>query len=324
MKALLRIVGMGLLGGLAFGTPPSALARLEVGASVQISARADFHVPLAAHGSWVEVGSYGRCWRPARVAVGWRPYCDGTWVWTDCGWYWQSDEPWAWACYHYGTWVYDSDLGWVWIPDIEWAPAWVHWRVGGGYIGWAPCPPRGVVVVAPHFSFVAVGRFHDRVRPSSVVINDTTIINNTKVITDVKRVARDISGTRQKVVFNEGPGVAEIQKVTGKKISSVPVQEAARQTTFPQVKAQEASEPTDKTKLKTAPEPNRPANDNPAPSVKPTSPGNSPSKKQIDPSGEHPAKDPKDPNGEPPQPEGKDKAGSSGKPKSKDHDKGKP
>src|SRR5215468_10450777 len=130
------------------------LADLEVTASVQIHSRAEFDAPLATHGSWVQVGSYGRCWRPAHVAVGWRPYCSGEWVWTDCGWYWSSDEPWAWACYHYGSWVFDPAVGWVWVPGVEWAPAWVSWRIGGGYVGWAPCGFHAVVVAPAAFVFV--------------------------------------------------------------------------------------------------------------------------------------------------------------------------
>src|SRR2546426_7680508 len=42
---------------------------LEVSAAVQIHARADFYAPLETHGAWIEVGSYGRCWRPTSVAV---------------------------------------------------------------------------------------------------------------------------------------------------------------------------------------------------------------------------------------------------------------
>jgi hypothetical protein len=54
---------------------------------------------------------------------------------------WFSDEPWAWAAYHYGRWTYNPYYGWVWIPGYEWAPAWVSWRTGGGYYGWAPLGP---------------------------------------------------------------------------------------------------------------------------------------------------------------------------------------
>src|SRR5437016_408876 len=106
MKTLLKTFLVGLLSNLSLGLF-SAVASLEVSASVQIHATTEFYEPLATHGGWVEVGSYGRCWHPAHVAVEWRPYCYGSWVWTDCGWYWESDEPWGWACYHYGSWVYD-------------------------------------------------------------------------------------------------------------------------------------------------------------------------------------------------------------------------
>jgi hypothetical protein len=229
MNTLLRIVGAGLLGGLSLCWPSSVLAKLEVTASLQINARTDFDAPLAMHGLWVTVRSHGRCWRPAGVALSWRPYCDGYWVWTDCGWYWYSDEPWAWACYHYGTWIQDTEFGWVWIPDIEWAPAWVYWRVGGGFIGWAPRPPSGVRVAPSFFSFVAISRFPERVRPSSLVVNDTKIINRTKEITAVKRATRDIGGGRQKVVINDGPGIELVQKARGKVIEAIPIQDVNRE-----------------------------------------------------------------------------------------------
>src|SRR6266850_8446896 len=68
-------------------------------------------------------------------------YCNGHWQRTDAGWYWVSDEPWAWATYHYGRWDLNPRLGWVWVPRTEWAPAWVSWHQGGGYTGWAPLHP---------------------------------------------------------------------------------------------------------------------------------------------------------------------------------------
>src|SRR5882724_5346782 len=119
MKTLNRAAMMLVAGSLIFGSV-HALARLEISADVQINAVSDFYDPLSANGGWVEVGSYGRCWHPAQVGPDWRPYCDGTWVWTDAGWFWESDEPWAWACYHYGSWVYDPGFHWCWVPDVEW------------------------------------------------------------------------------------------------------------------------------------------------------------------------------------------------------------
>jgi hypothetical protein len=211
----------------------TAQATLEIGASVQIHARSEFEAPLAAHGSWVQLRSYGRGWHPARVALDWRPYCDGQWVWTDCGWYWQSDEPWAWACYHYGRWLWGPEFGWVWVPDLEWAPAWVYWRSGGGYIGWAPCPPAGVTIEPRFFAFVQIARFDERVRPRTVIVNDTKIINQTTVIKNIRHETRNIEGDSRKVVINEGPGVDLIRKAGHRNINAVPIQEAARRTSAP-------------------------------------------------------------------------------------------
>jgi uncharacterized protein DUF6600 len=233
MKTLLNAFAVALAGSLNFGTF-NALADLEVSGSARISAAADFDAPLSAHGAWIEVGSYGRCWRPAHVVVEWSPYCYGHWVWTDCGWYWASDEPWGWACYHYGYWVYDPVHAWIWIPGIEWGPAWVSWRVGGGYIGWAPLAPAHVRVAAPHFVFVDVHRFREPLRPSTVIVNNTTIIHKTTVVNNIKRETRRLDGSGpQKVVVNEGPGVDVVQRATGKKVEMASIRETARQTPAP-------------------------------------------------------------------------------------------
>ena len=97
-----------------------------------------FYSSLSPHGEWIAVDGGTYAWRPVGVAADWRPYYDGQWVWTDEGWYWSSEEPWAWAAYHYGRWYNDDYYGWVWVPGYEWAPAWVEWRYGGNYVGWAP------------------------------------------------------------------------------------------------------------------------------------------------------------------------------------------
>jgi len=259
MKTFLKVLAIGLLG--CFG--PGAFntrADLEVGATVQINARADFYAPLTPQGSWVEVSSYGRCWRPAGIAVEWRPYCEGYWVWTDCGWYWHSDEPWAWACYHYGYWAHDSGYGWVWVPDVVWGPAWVSWRVGGGYVGWAPLPPPGfsVHVAAPSlFVFVETGRFTEPVRSRTVIVNNTTIIERTKVINNMKRADRAVDGSAsRRVMINEGPGIEPIQKATGKKIDAVRIGDVARRTPVPEAVKQKQLEPSGR---KTSPAVQQPA-----------------------------------------------------------------
>lgn len=237
MKMFPILFATGVAGFLAVN-PLAARADLEVSASFQVHAVADFEAPLSPCGAWVTVGSYGRCWHPTGVVVGWRPYCDGYWEWTDCGWYWVSDEPWAWACYHYGYWVDDSVYGWVWAPGVEWAPAWVSWRVGGGFIGWAPLPPPGVFVahrpVDAAFVFVDNDHFSERIRPSIVVANNVTIINQTKYISNIRHVSRSFDGTgAHQVNFNEGPGLNTVQKATGKQFRSTPIVEAVHHTPMP-------------------------------------------------------------------------------------------
>jgi hypothetical protein len=168
-----------------------------------------FYDTLAPYGSWVDVGGYGRCWRPSVVVYnsGWQPYCDhGHWVYTDCGWYWSSDYSWGWAPFHYGRWFQHSRWGWCWTPDTVWGPSWVTWRYSNDYCGWAPLPPfavyregagffyRGLNVGFGFdfglgincFTFVPIGHFCDphprrfRATPTQVtqIYNHTTVINN--------------------------------------------------------------------------------------------------------------------------------------------------
>ena len=296
VKTFLSSFAIGVAGYLCVGLFNTA-GDLEVSASVAVHATADFYDPLAADGAWVEAGSYGRCWRPAHVAAEWRPYCYGHWVWTDCGWYWVSDEPWAWACYHYGSWVYDPSYTWIWVPGIEWGPAWVSWRVGGGYVGWAPLPPPHVrvSVSAPApFVFVETQRFHEHLRPSTVIVNNTTIINKTTEINNIRRETRTFaSAGPQKVVVNEGPGMAPIQKATGKEIRPVPIQEAVRQTPVPPALARRTSEKPSNTreqpKLSQEPKPAPGEIPKPPPSKAiPSEKTRPPSREEIKPSPERP------------------------------------
>ncbi|MBI3852249.1 MAG: hypothetical protein HY298_18485 [Verrucomicrobia bacterium] len=221
----------------AYVPPPPAYVpppAVEVDASVGFGIRAesDFYEPLTPYGRWEVVGSYGRCWIPGRVEVNWRPYCNGNWQRTDAGWYWASDEPWAWATYHYGRWDFSAQFGWYWVPQTQWAPAWVSWHEGGGYVGWAPLQPSArisfsgsvevnVGLVAPRaFVFVEQRRFLEPVRPTTVVVNNNTVINKTVNITKIKVI--------NKTVINEGPRTEVVEQASGRKVQSVPVRELRR------------------------------------------------------------------------------------------------
>src|ERR1043166_8830309 len=187
-KRLIGMIGIVLGGALpgytTYGQPSVSVAVSVPLPTVEIRVESDFYEPLTPHGEWVVVGSYGRCWRPARVEVGWRPYCNGSWQRCDAGWYWLSEEPWGWATYHYGRWDMNAEFGWFWVPQTVWAPAWVSWHEGGGYIGWAPLAPSGRVdvrIISPRVVFVEQRRFLEPVRLKTVIVNNTTIINKTVI-----------------------------------------------------------------------------------------------------------------------------------------------
>jgi hypothetical protein len=101
-----------------------------------------FYDSLLPYGQWVLMPDNNWAWEPYNMPVDWRPYTQGHWVYTDYGWTWAADEPWGWACFHYGRWDYNDDYGWAWYPGREWGPAWVVWRCNDDWIGWAPCPRR--------------------------------------------------------------------------------------------------------------------------------------------------------------------------------------
>ena len=241
MKQTKRIFGhLGILlcGGLLAGTAhgqPSVSVGVRVAPlavvlpSVEIHAVSDFYEPLTSHGRWEVIGGHGRVWIPGGVETDWRPYSDGYWQYTDAGWYWASNEPWAWATYHYGRWDVSPQFGWFWVPQTQWSPAWVSWHSGGGYIGWAPLYPAATFarsgsmeidmrVISPRaFVFVQERQFLQPVRRATVVVHNTTIINQTVNITNTKIV--------NNTVINGGPTTPVIERISGQKLQAVPARE---------------------------------------------------------------------------------------------------
>ena len=75
---------------------------------------------LSGYGEWIYTKKYGYVWKPYRNAVAdyadWSPYRYGQWRWVPpYGWTWVNDEPWGYATYHHGRWVYEDD-NWYWSP----------------------------------------------------------------------------------------------------------------------------------------------------------------------------------------------------------------
>ena len=132
------------------------------------------------YGSWYDVPTYGRVWRPASVDTDWVPFRTGRWNWyPSFGWTWISYEPWGWIPYHYGRWAHVNGYGWSWVPGpryVSWCPGAVNWVQGTQWVGWVPLAPhepwygyghggvnvfvsrnfghRGAVTYLPHDSFV--------------------------------------------------------------------------------------------------------------------------------------------------------------------------
>src|SRR5262245_19633011 len=205
--------------------PEPASAEVRVGASFDF-----FYSNLGPHGQWIVSGSYGRVWQPAVYRVGWNPYYDGHWVYTDVGWAWVSDYEWGAIPYHYGTWVMDADIGWCWVPGYVWAPSWVVFRTGPDYIGWAPVPVRysvGMSVVSRSydpgaFVFVASRDFlAPRVRGYAVPANGTSVVINNTRIENTIRIENNI-------VVNSGPDVDIVQRASGKRIQAESIERVAR------------------------------------------------------------------------------------------------
>jgi hypothetical protein len=213
----------------------------------------DFNTTLTPYGSWVEVEGYGRCWRPTVVVYdsSWQPYRErGHWVYSDCGWYWDSDYSWG-VTFHYGRWFQHARWGWCWWPDTVWAPSWVTWRSSDAYCGWAPLPPfavyrpgggfyyRGASVSvgfdfglsAACFTFISPEHFcapHPRYycvepRRNVEIYHQTTIINN---FSDHR------GGNHRDVVVNGGISIDHINRFAPHPVQPVRVGEihnAARQ-----------------------------------------------------------------------------------------------
>ena len=189
-----------------------------------------FYTKLSSdEGSWVEAGNYGYCFRP-RVSGDWRPYRDGHWVWTDRGWYWDSNERHAWATYHYGRWVDIGGTGWCWVPGHQWAPAWVSWRESDENVGWAPLPPEADTSVQAGISSWS-DSYYD-VGPSAYIFiayshwsapsyaqyveppeRNVQIISQTKNVTNIV--------TNNNVINNFGPPVQTVAAKTNQNIQQV-------------------------------------------------------------------------------------------------------
>jgi hypothetical protein len=220
-----------------------AATRVSVG--VQLGSRATvdigfFQSNLQPYGRWLDRGQYGRVFVPRVSRTSWRPYSLGHWVETDYGSTWISDEPFGWATYHYGRWLFDPELGWVWVPGTEWGPAWVDFEESDGYIGWAPLPPSvefdygsglrlggfraGYDVPATSYCFVEERRF---LEPRIA----TYIAAPTRNVNFIHRARRLTSyAVENQRVINRSLPVARLERATGRRVQRFQVADVGGNT----------------------------------------------------------------------------------------------
>lgn len=172
-----------------------------------------FYDALIDYGDWVLIEPYGFVFRPRVGWNQWQPFEDGFWAPTDTyGWVWISAEPFGWATYHYGQWLFDRFQGWVWIPGVEWMPGSVTWLASGDYVGWGPltahaqfgdAPPPAATHWAPLAQLGATD-LRTHIVPTAQV---ATVAANPKPIHNEARVGG--------VTIERGPAIEAVERVRG-------------------------------------------------------------------------------------------------------------
>jgi hypothetical protein len=162
MRLAVLVVASALGGGcvqdalLAKGSPdfPGSPTPVRHGSALEQEIAAGYsryRASLASVGQWRPDEVYGIRWCPqlAENSV-FVPYLtNGHWVPAAISPgtpYWENDAAAGGdITMHHGWWVhqeaYTPENLWCWIPGIEETPARVVWRVGDGFVGWAPEPP---------------------------------------------------------------------------------------------------------------------------------------------------------------------------------------
>ena len=175
-------------------------------------------------GTWSATPQYGYVWIPRGVEPGWAPYRSGHWAYVPpWGYTWVDDQPWGFAPFHYGRWIWTGSA-WGWVPAPPpapgavyvapvYAPALVAWVGAGATIAWFALGPREVFVP----SYPVSRNYVQAVNVSNTTVN-TTIVNNVYNTTIVnKTVVNNIT------YVNRGAPGAIVATTTTAFTSAAPV-----------------------------------------------------------------------------------------------------
>jgi len=225
MKTKIKILGilLGFIISSVIFTKQASAQQANVGFQV-------FYDELSPYGQWVDHPNYGYIWIPD-AGQDFVPYStNGYWVLTDYGWTWVSNYDWGWAPFHYGRWDYDNHYGWFWLPDNQWGPAWVTWRRANGYYGWSPMQPGISISLSfgnrynrndDHWIFVR-DRDLERHDINRYFVNRT---DNDRIIRNSTVISKTYIDSRRNATYVSGPAREDVQKIVGRKISPVTIQD---------------------------------------------------------------------------------------------------
>ena len=179
----------------------------------------DFEAELDENGEWINTPEFGYVWVPRGMALDWRPYSYGRWMWLPAaGWCWIPYESWGWSTFHYGRWHWGVGIGWYWIPMSVWRPAWVSWWWDYDYFAWAPLSYWGYPgIIIDNFYF---GRGYRDYGDYPIHSRALTIIHKNQLQSpDIRRVSLGPEAIRSVGKINLGNRSLDIRPAPGSKLT---------------------------------------------------------------------------------------------------------
>ncbi len=218
-----------------------------------VSRDIDGYYDLDDYGDWQNDPDYGAVWYPRSMFVGWAPYQDGHWVWINpWGWTWVDAQPWGFAPFHYGRWVYGRNA-WGWVPGPlvvrpVYAPALVGFVGGGGFgvsigfgegfagVAWFPLGPRDMFIPSYRASqryWQNINVTNSRALNATQVTNiyNTVRVNNVTNVTNVhytyEHNAAAVTAVSRETFVNARPVQQATVKINETQLASARVVDAA-------------------------------------------------------------------------------------------------
>lgn len=165
---------------------------------------------LSEYGEWIYTKKYGYVWKPFRnstaVYADWSPYRYGQWRWVPpYGWTWVNDEPWGYATYHHGRWVYENS-DWYWSPYPQqrgrrsrWRPALVMLASIGNNICWYPLPYG-----YDYYDYNGYYHHNRRRNNTTIINNNTTVVIINPTVTPTPRSIQSVTAVLEGQMVPQG------------------------------------------------------------------------------------------------------------------------